>query len=152
MIDHILTLVSVLKQGLYGSRLLGLVSSAVSSDITSPIGNEPLAPARVPAEKALTIHQSNPIQTQGQGGFRLTPLHPSPETSLAPARIRILTGPPAALSIGEVYDAIRPWGSLCSLNLLSRNKSNCWEVGFWREKDAETWEKEWNGSSFPGGR
>ncbi|KAG7530726.1 hypothetical protein FFLO_04834 [Filobasidium floriforme] len=103
------------------------------------------------AEKALTIHQSRPIQTQTQSGFQLTPLHPSPGTSMAPARIRILTGPPAALSIGEVYDAIRPWGSLCSLNLLPRNKFNSWEVGFWRESDAEAWEKEWNGSSFAGG-
>ncbi|KAH8079703.1 hypothetical protein HD553DRAFT_130540 [Filobasidium floriforme] len=102
------------------------------------------------AEKALTIHQSSLIQTQGQGGFRLTPLHPSPRTSLAPAQIRILTGFPAALPIGEVYDAIRPWGPLHSLNLLPRNKSNLWEVGFWRESDAEVWEKEWNGSSFDG--
>jgi hypothetical protein len=113
---------------------------------------ESLAPARVLAEKAITIQRSTLSQTQTRSGFRLTPLHPSPGTSIAPARIRILTGPSAALNIGEAYDAIRPWGPLHSLDLLPRNKSNLWEVVFWRESDAEAWEKEWNGSSLGGGR
>jgi hypothetical protein len=113
---------------------------------------ESLAPARVLAEKAITIQRSTLSQTQTRSGFRLTPLHPSPGTSIAPARIRILTGPSAALTIGEVYDAIRPWGTLASLHLLPRNKVDSWAVGFWRETDAETWEKEWDGSSLARGR
>jgi hypothetical protein len=139
-------------QGLSGSPLLGLVSSALLSASIAFTSTKSLAPARVLAEKALTIHRSTLSQTRTRSGFRLTPLHPSPGTSIAPARIRILTGPPAALSVGEIYDAIRPWGPLYGLKLLPRKKSNSWEVGFCREKDAEAWENDWNGSSFAGGR
>jgi len=103
--------------------------------------------ATPPAEKALVCFPSTRSTSQH---FRLLPLSAlSPTTSNSHNHFRLLRGLPANLDIGAVYDLIRPWGCLSTLNegtAVSGRRD--WSLEFIKEEDARLWEQEWSGISF----
>ena len=96
------------------------------------------------AEKALILFP--PVKSGRHFlDFHLKPPRSSSPLLPIPAHPRLLSGTPADLSVGEVYDLIRPWGALSVLRHSSSESDGSWEVGFWREFDAQAWEQEWDG-------
>jgi hypothetical protein len=67
------------------------------------------------------------------------------------ARLRCLGGLSASLDIDTVYDLVRSWGCLRTIDRYTiDNGETTWEVAFIHEFDAERWERDWNGIRFQG--